>query len=672
MVYAVDFETFYDSKAGYSLTSMSPHAYVRDSRFDPYLISIVGEDGTEYAGSPLRFDWSSLAGATLVMHNAAFDGVVIDRLVEMGKIPAFQHELFDTADMCAFMCAPRSLKFACKHLLGITVDKQKRAGMDGKGWHDLTPEEQKGMTDYALDDSRLALQLYQKFHHKWPAWEQEISRMNRESTGIGVHIDRVAVLAGLDILQKKQVEAEKDLPWVAMGKKANSRPEFLCHVEKMKLPVPKSINKNDPFMAEWVKKYAPDHAFIRARMVTASLGSHISRLQGMLVRADEQDMMRFESKYYGAHTGRCSGKGNESEEGSAKVNMFNIPKGDEHGLTHGVDLRGTLTPEPGRVFIIFDYSQIEARIVQWIAGNIQFLSLVEKENIYQAAAKVLGWYPQDGKNLKGDDKKLYARAKAAILGLGFSMGSTKFVDTAERYGSKLEPMPRELWNLDRRAKFMLRNVAHMDWNNPAMEEDIGRFFTSDVIVRQWRAANPQVVELWGKLESALRTAANNRAPCHVFELPSGREKPYWHPHVSARPKITLDAETGEAKTVVESSLVASVVLGDKPEYLHGGVITENLVQAIARDIMYFGALAVRRESKSWRYVLNVYDELIFSVPYSDRFIASETVPYLLCRDPSLSWTKGLPLGVEGGWSMKYEKENRANWKEWPRPGGWTK
>lgn len=669
-VFAVDFETFYDSKSGYSLTEMSSYAYTRDPRFDPYLVSVVGEDGTEFSGSPLTFDWSSVAGATLVMHNAAFDSTVLERLMELGSVPRFEYTLFDTADMVAFMCAPRSLKGACKHLLGIEVDKQRRSDMNGKRWADLPQEDREGMTKYALDDSRLALQLYTRFHGQWPAWEQAVSALNRTSATVGVKIDRALVRSGLETLLKKRDDVAKELPWVAKGKKASSRPEFLMHVEALGLPVPKSIKKDDPYMIDWVKRYSPHYPFIQARMVAASLGGHISRLQGMLLRADENDMMRFESKYYGAHTGRCSGKGNDDDDDSAKVNMFNIPKGDRHGLTHGVDMRGTLIPESGRAFVIFDYSQIEARIVQWLAGNVRFLAMVERENIYQAAAKHMGWCNPDETDLKRNSKKTYAMAKAATLGLGFSMGASKFVGSAEQQGAKLTATPREEWVLDRRSKFILRNVAKLDWNNPANDEAIGMFFTADKIVQQWRSANSQVVELWGKVEGALREAALRNAPVHNFELPSGRVKPYWRPKVSARPKIALDAETGEAKTVIDRALTASLILGDLPDFLHGGVITENLVQAIARDIMFHGALAVQRHSKSWRYVLNVYDELIFSVPYSDRLEASSTVPYLLCRDESLAWTKGLPLGVEGGWSMKYEKENDQNWSAWPKEGGW--
>ena len=98
---AVDFETFYDSAAGYSLRVMTPHAYVNDPRFDPYLVSVVGETGEEYVGDPLLFDWKLLTGARIVMHNAGFDGMVLNRLIELGKIPDFDRELLAGALLLA-------------------------------------------------------------------------------------------------------------------------------------------------------------------------------------------------------------------------------------------------------------------------------------------------------------------------------------------------------------------------------------------------------------------------------------------------------------------------------------------------------------------------------------------------------------------------------------------
>jgi hypothetical protein len=592
--------------------------------------------------------------------------------MEQRLIPSFPlQDLFDTADMVAFLGYPRALKVAVKHLLGIEISKQVRKNMDGKRWMDLTDAEQTGLLDYARDDSQLSLQLAQKHRHQWPDWEQDISRLNREVCWRGIHIDRAAVSNGLTILRAKRDEAAKAMPWSDTTASGN-RAAFLAHVAKLGLPVPRSLNKNDPEMQAWIKRYAPEHPFIQARMVYASINGHIGRLEGMLERSDPVDgVMRYESKYYGAHTGRCSGKGREGEEGGRKVNLYNVPKGDKQGLVHGVNIRGLCTARPGRKYLIFDYCQIEPRVLQWIAGNRAFLAAIEDENIYQVAAKRMGWCLPTETDLKAHDPSTYLRSKASTLGLGFRMGATKFVGRCEQDGIKLAPVPREQWNLDRRAKFMLRNVARLDWTNPALEAAVGTFLASDSVVQQWRGANAEVVRLWENLEQALSDAAQRGVPFHAFRLPSGRMKVYWKPHVVLKANVILDAETGEASTTVDRKLSASLEFGDIPEHIHGGVLAENLVQSIARDIMFFGALAVVKECPRWDYGLNCYDELMFEVDQQDAVRANEVIPYLLCNAPALkAWTAGLPISVEGGIADRYTKWEK-DWRVWPGTTGFS-
>ncbi len=675
---AVDFESFYDTKQGYSLSKMTAYDYIHDHRFDPYLVAVVGETGKEYVGNPLDFDWMQLDGCELVMHNAAFDGLIVLHLIETGQIPDFKRTLSDTADMCAFMGLPRALDKACGYLLGISVSKARRAAMDGVRFQDLGEEARAGMIDYAADDSRLCLRLYQKYADKWPWWEQEISRLNRECTVWGgIHIDRAAAVAGLERLRKRKADAEATIPWNDGERKTGSCKHFIAYLRDAGLPVPSSLNKQDPGFAAWLKTYGSDPV-VAARLDVASLGSHIKRLEAVLLRGDDDDILRVDSMFYGAHTGRCSGgadRDNDDSGGGAKFNIYNLPKGDDEGFIHGVDMRGILTPRPGHAFVIFDFGQIEARVVQWLAGNKAFLERAARENIYQAVAKTLGWYPEDGSDLKGHDRKLYALAKEAGLGLGFGMGAAKFLLRCEKSGIALDPVPKDRWVLDRRNKFILRNVAQKPWTDPANEEWISRFFAADNIVQAWRARNPQVVALWRALEDSLAAAADRQEAVHYYTLPSGRRKPYWKPRRTAVPKIVLDPDSGEASQVVESRLTAFLVRDSKQMYktLHGGPITENVVQATARDVMFFGAIAVGRESPkradgtaAWKYLWNCYDELIFEVPLSDADDACKVIPRCLTdTDTDISgWAKGLPLEVEGGVAERYKKSD-PRWFKYP-------
>jgi hypothetical protein len=319
--------------------------------------------------------------------------------------------------------------------------------------------------------------------------------------------------------------------------------------------------------------------------------------------------------------------------------------------------------------MIYDYGQIEARVVQWLAGNTEFLTRAAKENVYQVLAKMLGWYPQEKFSLKDEDKKCYALAKETFLGSGFGMGGAKFAATCEKKRVSLPPFTKDKWVLDRRTKFVLRNIAHLDWTVPENEARVSAIMSGDAVIQAWRRANPQVLALWRSLEDALRDAAERHAPVHYFTLPSGRRKPYWKPHFVTKPKIVYDAETGQPEQQFENRLSAYLRLGDKvPEQLHGGPLTENLVQATARDIMFHGALGVVKEAPQWHYMFNVYDEIVFEVPLCDIGAAQKVIPELLVSGPMLAWARGLPLEVEGGPADKYTKHDDRWRKHSGMPG----
>lgn len=816
-VVAVDYETFYDSAAKYSLRNMDPYSYVHDPRFDAYLVSIVSDLGEEYVGNPRGFDWASISGKQWLAHNAAFDGMVTNRLVELGIIPDVKREWLDTADLVSYLCVPRSLKDACRELLGLEISKKARSDMDGKKEADLTALQRHDLLNYAADDSRLCLRLWQEYGAQWPEIERKVSKANREAGWLGVHCDRAGIMDGLRTLKAIQAEAARGLPWYnpslpltdKNNRKPGSRPAFLMHAISLGLPVPTSIKKDDPGMLAWVAKYGKDHPFIQARLTYASVTPHIARLESMLELMDKNDVLRFSGLYFGAHcltgdhevltrdgwvplekwqggdimqwrpnhttdflpatansfaneedymveidspwirirmtqghtvptfrhdklvprkannillrgrgatllyhhdgllkddgslccsdgylkpeyfrkapadpvvycpstetgyflvryrgaisvtgnTGRSSGGHDSSDEGGgARWNFYNQSKGDRKtGLTHGVNMRGLVTARPGKVFGIWDFSQIEPRVAHWLAGNTEFLTLVEKEDMYQATAKMLGWYPKDRNDLKHEDPKTRDLSKACSIGQTYQMSGAKFALTCEKMGIPLTPLPESEWDLDRRAKFLLRNSANLDWEDPAQAHKVGVFLTADRIVQQWRRSNPKVCALWPALQGELEEAAHRQEPVHMFELPSGRPKPYYNPHFRSHFKIMKDAESGDEATVAENRLMASVIKGMQATPQYGGLLVENLVQATARDIMFWGAMDIIDTKPQWDYIGNVYDEVVFELPEDDAAEAEKLIPYCLCRGSSSSWTKGLPLAVDGGIRLRYEK-----------------
>lgn len=417
---ACDFETFYDSKNGYGLKQMTPYEYVNDPRFDAYMVAIYGNDKNgnhvEYVGFPEEFDWSQLDGVTLVAHNASFDGLVYNRLIELGKINARRSDWVCTADLAAFLRVPRNLKGAAFQLLGVTMSKAVRASMDGVKYREQTAATQASWREYAGLDAELCFKIWEQFGPQWPEQERLISQYNRMAGWRGVAVDKAALDAGEQKLFEVLRDAEKLLPWVAQGEKAGSAPALRRYARELGITdVPASLKKDDPAMVAWVDANKDKYPFIKARLTHASCTPHYARLRSMKRLLDDNDVIRFDLLAHGTNTGRVAAS-SEAKSGvesmSGKFNPLNIPKKP----VFGVDIRGMLVPRAGYKFMIYDYASVESRIVQWYAGNTAFLELARRENIYQATAKILGWYPMEGTGLKKENPDLYALSKACLSG----------------------------------------------------------------------------------------------------------------------------------------------------------------------------------------------------------------------------------------------------------------
>ena len=150
--FAVDFETYYDKDC--SIRTLGPLGYFAHPDFDAYMVSVVGDDGTEFVGHPKDFDWSTLDNNIVLSHNASFD----ETLYLFGITKGWWSECspahwYCTADMAAHCGLPRSLKGASSVALGAEVDKETRDNMKGKQWESMPEDFKKEVSEYALKDS---------------------------------------------------------------------------------------------------------------------------------------------------------------------------------------------------------------------------------------------------------------------------------------------------------------------------------------------------------------------------------------------------------------------------------------------------------------------------------------------------------------------------------------
>ncbi|MBP7831072.1 MAG: hypothetical protein KA248_14270 [Kiritimatiellae bacterium] len=475
--YAVDAETFYDRD--YSVETMGVWHYCADPRFEAYLVSFVGDDGTRYVGPPAEAPWALIDGARWVSHHANFDSLVFLRLMRDGKIdsggPASWH---CTADLAAFLGCARNLKDASAALLGQQVSKEVRAFMKGKHWADVEhsgPVAQK-VKEYALNDAWLCLELWTHFSPQWPAAEQQLSFLTGMWGFHGVTVDREQLQRDIKTLSLVRWEAEQKIPWAADDKplSPNALREY-CRREGIEAPASMAMDSDE--CAEWEDRYGADHPVVAAMRDWRRSNMFLAKYEAIRDRIRPNGTMPYALKYFGAGiTGRWSG--------DARVNMQNLPRDP----IYDCDLRRCFVAAPGHKLAIVDFAQIEPRVLAWLSGDQEFLERVRAgQSPYEAHARAtMGW---TGGPLKQEDKQLYALAKCRVLALGYGTGWQKFQKVAK------------LW-------------AGIEMTEAESKQAVADF----------RESNPRIVRLWDQMSSLIM---KSRGEDMEVVLPSGRKLRYW-------------------------------------------------------------------------------------------------------------------------------------------------
>lgn len=603
---SIDFETFYDDD--YSLKKMSTWDYVYGEQFDAYMVSLHGPEITWY-GHPKDCDWSVFHGQVLVAHNVNFDGLVFKRLQELGIIPkeVVPAEWVCSAEMSVYFNGQRDLVRAVYHHLPGTprADKAMRDLMKGltvdqaiaQGYGDR-------LRDYVIYDAVQCYRLAEKLLPLWPASERIYARNVREAGWRGAPVAAKKVADAHAHMQQVCFDLAGVIPW-GDEKPLLSHHAFRAQARKEGiLTVPASLAKDNPTAAEWFKEHRGDtYPWVGAYQDLRSANSHALKVKVLHKGAREDGTFPLQVLYFGAHTGRLSAGSGESKGG--KFNSLNMPQ----QAKFGVNLRNLFEAPEGYTFIICDYAQIEAIMLLWRVGDQATLDAAVREgNLYQAYAKVHGWYPNTGTDLKTDDNETYQRAKVSVLQLGYQSGADKFRTTAlMNYGVKLTE-----------------------------QESVD-------LVQAFRGGNPKIVNHWNENQMWAAYSANHGDETHEIGLRSGRDLVYVKPHwtegswADGRPRRDITALTG---------------YGGRETRLYGGILVENEIQATARDVMRDGRNAV--VAAGHNAIMEIYDELVVCVREDEAEDIAKEIQHLMVS--SSPWAEGCPLGAEYSISKFYLKD----------------
>jgi len=283
-------------------------------------------------------------------------------------------------------------------------------------------------------------------------------------------------------------------------------------------------------------------------------------------------------------------------------------------------LRGMIIPSKGCELFVADFSKIEVAVLWWLADNKPGLDVLRSGKdpyLYMAAANT--GRPYESFSEDSPERQL---GKAQVLGAGFGMGATKFHKTA--------------WDM-----YRLKLTETQ----------------ADLAIKNYRKANSAVPQLWRQYENAAISAVKNlnrhqRAGKCSFvcqdkflwvTLPSKRKLAYREPRITWR-----ESEYGSRETL-EFMAVNSKTKKWCLERTWGGTLTENIVQAVARDLMM--QAIVRLEKAGYKALLTVHDEAICEKPIGKGNLQEFT--QLMCQ--ITGWAPGLPLEAKGWCGPRYRK-----------------
>jgi DNA polymerase len=605
-----DAETFYTDE--YSLRKMTTVEYIMDPRFELLGASVAlgdapvrwvhAKDMTAFLGS---VDWGQTA---LVSHNTQFDGGVL--AFRLGRVPRLY---CDTLSMARALLQHKLRSLALK-----AVAEFLNLGVKGDTIHQMkgvtarylleNPAFHREVEIYANNDNELCRSIFTLLKPHFPKTEfaivDMVMRMFCEP--------RIQLDVGMLSVHLQGVKQHKRMLLDRMGfqdaTSLMSNDQFAQELLKRGVEPPMKISavtgkqsyafaKTDPGLKDLAEHDDPEvQSLVAARLGhkstleetrTEKLIRIGSRSQSWAVRAPWCPMPL---RYSGAHTHRLSG--------SDGLNVQNFPRGGT--------IRKALRAPAGYVFMAPDLSQIEARIVCWLAGA-QMLEVFRRgEDPYRYQAIQIGALQPDW----GKDHPEFANGrqlgKGLVLGCGFGMGPPKFQLT----------------------------VAKPPYN---MNLTLGEAQTA---VYGYRNSNPEIVALWKTLQTALSMLARHPAGSR---LGTYAETVHGLAYEVRDDTVQMLLPSGlhlKYEGLCHTGDGMNFMYAGQKQYVYGGKAAENLVQALARCVIMEAALRVKREINLWP-ALQVHDENVYLVPEDKVTIYEPIIRASMTASPP--WAPTLPV-----------------------------
>ena len=452
-------------------------------------------------------------------------------------------------------------------------------------------------------------------------WEEFYLDQEINDRGIRVDMELVEAALTLDAQAKEKLSA--DMRRLTGIENPNSVYQLLDWLDSQGY---KSDSLDKKQVRELMKTAKdPVKSVLTLRLMLSK--SSVKKYQAMQTAACSDSRARGMFSFYGAsRTGRWAGR---------IIQLQNLPQNHIPDLTEARDtvkhgyydevemlyedvpdtlsqlIRTAFVPRPGYKFIVADFSAIEARVIAWLAGEQWRMdAFANGEDIYCASASKMFGVPVVKHGVNGH---LRQKGKVAELACGYggSVGAMKAMG-----GEDLNLTDAELKQ----------------------------------IVNDWRDASPHIVDLWWAVDDAVKKAIKQKTTTEThglqfryqskmlfITLPSGRKLCY------AQPRIGENQFGGESVTYMGT---AASKKWERIES-YGPKFVENIVQAIARDLLMYAMQTLR----CCFIVGHIHDEMVIE---ADRRMSLPVVCEQMARTPA--WAKGLILRADGYECEFYKKD----------------
>lgn len=614
----------------------------------------VLRDGKLYVQTDMPddlFDWI-LEGGELRAWNAMFERIVLGTLGATGRIdwpavPLTQWQcsmakaaalgLRQALGLCAKDCGTYPKDDTGKMaMLQLCKPRNPSKNDPSLRWDIYRhPDKYRVLYHYCIDDVKAESAL-DKYLPDLSPNEKKVYHMDQRINDRGITVDIANVLSAQVLIEEyknRLAETCQSITGLAptqTGKLADwIRDEGGYDIQNLQAATVKEALQDDT---------VPDAVARVLKIYTTYNMKAVSKFKAMELAVCNDNRLRGMFRYHSASTGRWSSVivqlqnlfrsviGDESCPG--EYEEFAIESMQFENLDYFKGLfgknpmkvlascvRGMLIASKGRVLMAIDYAAIEARVIAWLAGQLDILDVFATDGrIYEYTAM---------KIFKLDSVEQVTKAqrfigKIAVLALGYQGGRKAFAGMAKNYGVDFP-------------------------------ED-----EADKVKEDWRTANEHIVDLWGHLEAAACAAVANPGSLYKvsdgkimfklvddwlwMRLPSGRRLAYYKPKLNDQGRLTYMGIHTYTRMWTRCDT-------------YGGKLCENAVQAIARDLLVHSML--KMEKDGLELVGTVHDEVIIEHDADTAKRAYKQAGNHMLAIPE--WAEGLPVEVDGFYERRYRK-----------------